>query len=257
MLDPIDDSARAELLAGAPRGESRLSARNGRRSAYRQTNAPVYLTGSPPFAPAHWLPSSSVAPDRAAVARRHPPAPSFAPEQADSWASSSDRISAHRIGVEPSSIFWVPNGCDPKLGLPNFAESFTEVSETAADHRRKDCDCDRGPGGLIREQRLWWRWITLARRRPGLPADRDCADMKFTSSGMTGRRVLAAPDRRVRDPPHRTAWRRSELARQHPARLEALRDRSAGDRCVLVGNGPSLARSFRCESRTTADSARS
>lgn len=60
---------------------------------------------------------------------------------------------------------------------------------------------------------------------------------------MTPRRAYEAILRRGKDVPHFAAWHgRGNLARQNRATLQTLRGKHAGERCFVMGNGPSLAR---------------
>lgn len=59
---------------------------------------------------------------------------------------------------------------------------------------------------------------------------------------MSPGRVFGGLRRRVADRPHRAAWQREAgPGSLNYQRLSALRDRFAGERCVIMGNGPSLA----------------
>lgn len=54
--------------------------------------------------------------------------------------------------------------------------------------------------------------------------------------------MLDAVARRVKDLPHKLAWAVSPKAAENRARLAAFRDKHRGERCVVIANGPSLAR---------------
>jgi len=66
--------------------------------------------------------------------------------------------------------------------------------------------------------------------------------MRFALQEVDSARVRDALTRRVVDLPHRALWRLSQPAQDNRRRLQALRERHAGQRCVIMGNGPSLAR---------------
>ena len=65
---------------------------------------------------------------------------------------------------------------------------------------------------------------------------------RFRVTELTPQRVLAAVTRRGRTLPHVWAWHASAWARRNRQRLRAFRDRHRGQRCFVLGNGPSLAR---------------
>ena len=66
--------------------------------------------------------------------------------------------------------------------------------------------------------------------------------MRFAWNAVDPHRLRTAVERRIRDVPHAAAWVGSDLARRNRAGLERLRNKHAGERCVIMGNGPSLAR---------------
>jgi hypothetical protein len=67
--------------------------------------------------------------------------------------------------------------------------------------------------------------------------------LRAVSSELTVRRVYDAVARRVRDVPHVVAWRAPSAANlRNQERLERYRARHRGERCFIMGNGPSLAR---------------
>lgn len=60
---------------------------------------------------------------------------------------------------------------------------------------------------------------------------------------ITPTRIIIGVGRRLADIPHAMAWNaRKGLAAENRARLEQLRDKHAGERCFILGNGPSLGR---------------
>jgi hypothetical protein len=66
---------------------------------------------------------------------------------------------------------------------------------------------------------------------------------RFALEELTPRRIYQGVARRLTDIPHGLAWSMpSEQAHRNRERLEAVRDRHAGQRCFILGNGPSLAR---------------
>jgi hypothetical protein len=66
--------------------------------------------------------------------------------------------------------------------------------------------------------------------------------MRFSFSEVTLPRIHSAIRRRLQAVPDVLAWQRSSEALANRERLEALRDRHRGERCFVLGNGPSLAR---------------
>lgn len=65
---------------------------------------------------------------------------------------------------------------------------------------------------------------------------------RFRFSELTPRRLIAALSRRVMDVPNIWAWKYTSLARENRERLLAYQNRHAGQRCFVLGNGPSLAK---------------
>jgi len=62
------------------------------------------------------------------------------------------------------------------------------------------------------------------------------------ANDLTARRVYDALERRVRDLPHLASWYApNEASRRNQAWLGRFRDLHRGQRCVIMGNGPSLA----------------
>ncbi|MFC1583471.1 6-hydroxymethylpterin diphosphokinase MptE-like protein [Candidatus Neomarinimicrobiota bacterium] len=60
---------------------------------------------------------------------------------------------------------------------------------------------------------------------------------------MNFERIYLGLKRRVTDIPHRMAWHReTPLTLQNREQLRSLKDRHKGERCVIIGNGPSLNR---------------
>jgi hypothetical protein len=67
--------------------------------------------------------------------------------------------------------------------------------------------------------------------------------LRAVSSELTARRVYDAVVRRMWDVPHVVAWHApSAASRRNQERLEHYRARHRGERCFIMGNGPSLAR---------------
>jgi hypothetical protein len=66
--------------------------------------------------------------------------------------------------------------------------------------------------------------------------------MRFKTSEVTISRLHTAIHRRLEAVPDAVAWRASPAARVVREQLEPLRDRHRGERCFVLGNGPSLAR---------------
>ncbi len=64
--------------------------------------------------------------------------------------------------------------------------------------------------------------------------------MRVRWQEMSLERVVAAVGRRFADVPEAAAWRMSPRARRARQQLEAFRGRHAGQRCFVIGNGPSL-----------------
>ena len=65
--------------------------------------------------------------------------------------------------------------------------------------------------------------------------------LRFRLTELTPGRLGAALLRRARELPHAVAWRRAgSYAEANRARLRRFRNRHAGERCVVIGNGPSL-----------------
>lgn len=65
--------------------------------------------------------------------------------------------------------------------------------------------------------------------------------MRFVARELTPSRIVAAVARRVREVPHLVAWNGSGDALRNRERLGQLEGRHAGQRCFVLGNGPSLA----------------
>jgi len=64
---------------------------------------------------------------------------------------------------------------------------------------------------------------------------------RLKTSQLTTKRLSEALLRRVRDIPHSLAWRLNlQGARSNKRRIRRLRDSRVGERCVIMGNGPSL-----------------
>lgn len=67
--------------------------------------------------------------------------------------------------------------------------------------------------------------------------------VRAVSTDLTVGRVYDAVERRLRDLPHLASWYSpNEETRRNHAKLERFRDLHRGQRCVIMGNGPSLAR---------------
>jgi hypothetical protein len=67
--------------------------------------------------------------------------------------------------------------------------------------------------------------------------------MRFRAAELTPQRVLAAVRRRVRDVPDLVRWYAPTAeTRRNRELLERHRDRHRGERCFVIGNGPSLAK---------------
>lgn len=66
--------------------------------------------------------------------------------------------------------------------------------------------------------------------------------MRFKASEVTISRIHSAIHRRLQAVPEALAWRISPAARANREQLEPLRDRHRGERCFVLGNGPSLVR---------------
>lgn len=66
--------------------------------------------------------------------------------------------------------------------------------------------------------------------------------MRLQQTEFSVGRLAHGLGRRLADVPHALAWARSSGARANRGRLAALCDLHAGERCVLLANGPSLAR---------------
>lgn len=67
--------------------------------------------------------------------------------------------------------------------------------------------------------------------------------MRFKLSEVTPRRLCEAVIRRVKEIPHFLSWKGDSLiARENRLRLEQFRGKHAGQRCFVMGNGPSLSR---------------
>lgn len=70
-------------------------------------------------------------------------------------------------------------------------------------------------------------------RRPG----------RITARELTPARIVSALGRRVRDLPHRFAWNAERgWSADNRGRLRDYADRHRGQRCFILGNGPSLAK---------------
>jgi hypothetical protein len=67
--------------------------------------------------------------------------------------------------------------------------------------------------------------------------------VRFRWREITPRRILSAVARRIVDAPHRAGWSLpNRKAVENRALLSSFRDRHRGQRCFVIGNGPSLAR---------------
>jgi hypothetical protein len=66
---------------------------------------------------------------------------------------------------------------------------------------------------------------------------------RISARELTAERILTALQRRAADIPHRLAWSSSSgFARTNRERLGAFAGRHTGQRCFILGNGPSLAK---------------
>ncbi len=66
---------------------------------------------------------------------------------------------------------------------------------------------------------------------------------RLEAGEVTWRRVYEAAVRRVREVPHALAWHApTGMTRENRRRLAEFRGRHAGQRCFIIGNGPSLNR---------------
>lgn len=76
---------------------------------------------------------------------------------------------------------------------------------------------------------------------------------RLANTSMSLERILQAAARRLGDLPHAAAWALSAGARTNRQRIEEMHNKHAGERCVLLANGPSLARTdlARAKSETT------
>src|SRR5699024_10081487 len=83
--------------------------------------------------------------------------------------------------------------------------------------------------------------LARPRRRP---CDRMLVErLREISKDLTARRVYDAVERRVLDLPHLIAWHRPGPERdRNLAKLARFAGRHAGQRCFIIGNGPSLAK---------------
>ncbi|MBA7542987.1 hypothetical protein ES705_35312 [subsurface metagenome] len=67
--------------------------------------------------------------------------------------------------------------------------------------------------------------------------------MRFKIMEITPWRLCEATIRRVKEIPYFLSWRGDSLiTRENRSRLEKFRDKHAGQRCFVMGNGPSLSR---------------
>lgn len=66
--------------------------------------------------------------------------------------------------------------------------------------------------------------------------------MRFDFREVDADRLIGAATRRLTDIPERLSWTFSRAARDSRRRLERYRDAHAGERCVIIANGPSLQR---------------
>lgn len=63
---------------------------------------------------------------------------------------------------------------------------------------------------------------------------------RFKLSEMTPKRIYRAVSSRLKDLPNRFAWDFSKRSSENKARLSAYKNIHAGQRCFIMGNGPSL-----------------
>lgn len=64
---------------------------------------------------------------------------------------------------------------------------------------------------------------------------------RLSGKEISARRIMDAVVRRVQDLPHAIAWRGySRLSQINHHRLESFKDKHLGERCFIMGNGPSL-----------------
>jgi hypothetical protein len=99
----------------------------------------------------------------------------------------------------------------------------------------------RAVGSLVKRRRIWVRVRSVRALEPAGPYASLLA-MRFALRELTPARVSAALERRVVDVPHALSFRFSAEARANRARIERFRDRHRGERCFILGNGPSLGR---------------
>ena len=64
---------------------------------------------------------------------------------------------------------------------------------------------------------------------------------RFSVDEINFTRIGAAVKRRYEALPHRFAWRFSSFSQENKTRLQAFKECHKGQRCVIMGNGPSLA----------------
>ncbi|MCW5878097.1 MAG: hypothetical protein KIS80_04445 [Anaerolineales bacterium] len=65
---------------------------------------------------------------------------------------------------------------------------------------------------------------------------------RLANTPISLERILQAATRRFGDLPHAAAWALSAEARTNRQRIEEVHNKHVGERCVLLANGPSLAR---------------
>jgi len=65
---------------------------------------------------------------------------------------------------------------------------------------------------------------------------------RYDLSEISFRRLSSALEVRIAEIPHNLAWHFAPLARENKRRLEGFRDIHRGNRCFIVANGPSLAK---------------
>lgn len=66
--------------------------------------------------------------------------------------------------------------------------------------------------------------------------------MRFDFREIDAERLIGAATRRLTDIPERLSWQFSQTARDARRKLERYRNLHAGERCVIIANGPSLLR---------------
>jgi len=65
---------------------------------------------------------------------------------------------------------------------------------------------------------------------------------RFKFSEIDTNRIKSAIHRRLRDVPHMMSWVLSSDARRNREKLRSLKDIHKGERCFIIGNGPSLSK---------------